>query len=377
MTGRRPFRIAHISDLHLSNFGETLHATWKTSLAKSYFRTGGGGRLWATVREQDGWRIQRSRIGSRIFRLLDPWNHRHAFAREEDKLVRLAAVRRAAHVERLVRPPTESELRAYLAFEPENTNLALFWVARAVDARAPDAVIVTGDVTDDGVGHELLPRAFPEYARRRHLFAIPGNHDLSSLRVPLLHRPVAIAEKRRRFDAFMTSLGQRVLPEGLSWEVWDDRIAVLGMNTTSIPRRTARFSRGMVGHAQIAALDRLVHTDESVARSSIRILAIHHHLADVDIARLPHYRRGAMNMRLTDAKAVYAAARGSGVRLVLNGHRHVGYDLRLPGGVQVVSSPSSTLGDVVEGTRYFYEIEIDEERVDVHRVPLEWPRKVG
>jgi len=370
---RRPFRIAHLSDLHLSNFGETLHAIWKTALAKTYFRTGPGGRLWKTVWESDGWRIQRARLGRALHRLVDPWNHRHAFASTQDALVRLAAVRSAAQTQRLERPPGEAELRALLKIEPENTNLALFWVARAVARRAPDAVIVTGDVTDDGAGHELLPRAFPEHAARRRLFAIPGNHDLSSLRVPLLHRPISNVEKRRRFDGFMTSLGQKVLPEGVSWEVWDGRVAVIGLNTTSIPRSTARFSRGTVGEAQIAALDRLVHTDADIAQAPIRILCLHHHLADVDIARLPNYRRGAANMRLTDARAVYAAARGSGVRLVLNGHRHVGYDLRLPGGIQVVSSPSSTLGDVVEESRYFYEIEIDEERVDVHRVPLEWP----
>jgi hypothetical protein len=48
---------------------------------------------------------------------------------------------------------------------------------------------------------------------------------------------------------------------------------------------------------------------------------------------------------LGDARPLVRFCLAHGVRAVLNGHRHLSYQLRLPNGTVLLAAPSSTLGD--------------------------------
>ena len=69
-----------------------------------------------------------------------------------------------------------------------------------------------------------------------------------------------------------------------------------------------------------------------------------------------------------------------GVRAVLNGHRHLSYQLRLPSGTVLLAAPSSTLGDELahdprpQFERYDFSPRPDDETVGIFRAAVRLPR---
>jgi hypothetical protein len=71
-------------------------------------------------------------------------------------------------------------------------------------------------------------------------------------------------------------------------------------------------------------------------------------------------------MRLRNAKEVYAQLKELGFRLVMNGHRHVGYRFHPAMAPLFLSSPSSTIGCRSGARPYYWQIEVD--RHGLHQV---------
>ena len=124
-----------------------------------------------------------------------------------------------------------------------------------------------------------------------------------------------------------------------------DRDAVVFVlnSCAAISRHPATNALGHVGRAQYRRLEKLA----KFWAQNIRLVALHHH-----VVRRAEERGRAFLTRLLakftvlgDARPLVRFCTKQGVRAVLNGHRHLSYQLRLPNGTVLLAAPSSTLGD--------------------------------
>jgi 3',5'-cyclic AMP phosphodiesterase CpdA len=123
-----------------------------------------------------------------------------------------------------------------------------------------------------------------------------------------------------------------------------DRDAVVFvLNSCAISRHPATNALGRVGRAQYRRLDRLAR----FFAQKLKLVALHHHVVRRSEERGRSFwtRVMAKFTVLGDARPLVRFCRREGVRAVLNGHRHLSYQLRLPNGTVLLAAPSSTLGD--------------------------------
>jgi len=349
-----PFVLAHVSDLHVSGFGDTFHD--RAHLVKRSARIADTAPLrWETCWAEAGWRVLRVRGSGRgKLQIVDPQGYSHPLPSPKegggiDPVERAAAkacrieARRAATL--AAAPPTDGALAMLAEATPENANVRCFRAARAVEADRIDAVLITGDLTDDGEGYEVVEAAFAHWKERGRLYAVPGNHDLYLFPISGSARPRPTAEaKRAAWRAFAGRLGLS-LDECGAWhtEIPEAQAVIVGFDSCSRPQRRFFRHNGAVGEAQLQYL-RGVAATPAWKGARHRIVALHHH-----VAPLPHGvgRRAPteIGMRLDDARAVGEALNEVGVTLVMHGHRHVSEE-RQPAGsnFRVLASPSLTLG---------------------------------
>ena len=164
------------------------------------------------------------------------------------------------------------------------------WLSNAIsiiNAAAPDVVICTGDLTDQGQRHEF-EEALEWLARiEPPLICVPGNHDAKHNGLYFYEKMVGPTRSRLH------------LPE--------HDLVILGLRS---PKPDIRV--GEIGEVQLEwimdALER-----EPVSR---RVLALHHHLLQVPDA-------GQKRDVVVDAGDMLALTQVCEVDLVLCGHRHV------------------------------------------------------
>ena len=244
--------------------------------------------------------------------------------------------------------------------------------ARAVEANGVDAVIITGDLTDDGEGYELVEAAFAPWKERGRLFAIPGNHDLYLFPIAGSARPRPTAEsKRAAWRAFAGRLGL-ALDECGAWHVAlpEARAVLVGLDSCARPQRRVFRHNGAVGEPQIGYLRRVAATP-AWKDARHRIVALHHH-----VVPLPHgIGKGApseIGMRLDDARSVAEVFDELGVTVVMHGHRHVS-EQRQPAGsnFQILAAPSLTLGCRSGDVPSFWRVELgDHAHATRVRIPV-------
>jgi 3',5'-cyclic AMP phosphodiesterase CpdA len=264
-------------------------------------------------------------------------------------------------------------------------NRALAALLERPELRQADVVLITGDVTDRGTAgswqrfREIITRA--DLADR--VVLVPGNHDLSLIdpfghwRDPAAHwrrndrfgivqlanllkfcesfawtgggrqgsvlrdgRPVAYAEAWRECEREVRLLA--LFPVAVTIPGRDGVVFVLN-SCTPVARHPATNALGRVGRNQYRRLDRLA----AFFPQSIKLLALHHHV----VRRLEERSHDLVDRIvakftvLGDAPPLVRFCRRHGIRAVLNGHRHLSYQLRLPSGTVLIAAPSSTIGD--------------------------------
>jgi 3',5'-cyclic AMP phosphodiesterase CpdA len=376
-----PFTIAHVSDLHVSTFGDTFHdraRVVKRSANPADVRPSAFDVLW----EEAGWRVLRPRgKATGKLSIVDPEGFAHPppgradvepsvqdpVERAAAKACRLEARRAgtlAAHV------PSAGALELLAAATPKNSNVRLLRAARAVEASQPDAVVLTGDVTDDGDGWELALAAFRPWALRGRLFVVPGNHDRYLFPLGGSGRPrPTVASKLEAWRGVARTLGLDLHPCG-AWfaEITEAKAIVVGLDSCVRPQRRFFRHNGAIGAEQIAFLLALSQT-ERWKDAQHRIVMLHHH-----VVPLPHGvgRRAPseIGMRLDDAQAAAEAFDRAGVTLVMHGHRHVSEE-RQPAGCKfrLVAAPSLTLGCRSGDGPSFWRLELGD-AVHATRVPV-------
>jgi 3',5'-cyclic-AMP phosphodiesterase len=365
------FVLAHVSDFHVSTFGDTFHDRARI-VKRSALPADTSPARFDVAWEEAGWKVFHARgAKSSKIMLVDPEGFSHSVpsVRQSDgdldpveraaaKACRLES-RRASTL--ASSNPTDGALAVLLQATPKNSNVRLLRAARAVAANEPDIVVITGDLTDDGDGYELVEGAFARWKDRGRLLAIPGNHDLYLFPIAGSGRPRATAEsKRAAWNAFAARLGLELDETGAWMKTWPEADAVLvGLN--SCARRQRRFFRqnGAIGMAQLEYL-RKAAASVAWKKARHRIVLLHHH-----VVPLPHgVGKSApteFGMRLDDAKTVAEVLDEVGTTLVMHGHRHVSEE-RQPAGsnFRILASPSLTLGCRSGDVPSFWRVELGE-----------------
>jgi Icc protein len=377
------FTLAHVSDLHVSAFGDTLHD--RARLIKRSARVADTAEeRFTTCWEEAGWRVLRERAKKKAeVSLVDPDGYAHKVPSAKEAGGLLDPVERAAAKAcRLearrsktlaASPPTAGALASMLETTPHNSNLRAMRAARAVAESNVDAVVLTGDATDDGEGWELVEAAFARWRDRRRLFAIPGNHDLYLFPIASSARPRPTHEsKRARWLEFARGLGLEIEACGAWRSVVPEGEAIL-VGLDSCARKQRRFFRqnGAIGPDQLAWL-REVSQSAEWKGARHRIVLFHHHVVQLalGVGKGPPAEIG---MRLDDARAFGETLAEVGATLVMHGHRHIS-ERRHPAGndFELLAAPSLTLGCKSGDAPSFWRVELDHrvhaERV---RVPVE------
>jgi len=370
----RPFVLAHLSDLHVSTFGDTFHDRLRVVSRGKHLADVAPSR-WTTTWADEGWTVLQ-RVGKKAsdIQLVDPEGYAHPVPSRkvvDDPdptgravfLARRLEARRAAALAAL--PPDARRLDMLAAETPKNTNLRLLRAARAIDPSV-SAVVITGDLTDNGFGYELIASAFARYRDRGRLFVVPGNHDLYMFPFSGSGRPKPSPEsKRAAWRAFASELGLALDPSG-AWHRFlpEASLLLIGLDSCARPQRRFFRHNGAIGEAQ-AAYVRAVTREHAGARHKIALL--HHH-----VVPLPHGvgRRAPseIGMRLDDAESVAKLFDEVGVTTVLHGHRHVSEE-RKPAGARfrIFAGPSFTLGCRSGDEPSYWRVELGE-RVHGERV---------
>jgi 3',5'-cyclic AMP phosphodiesterase CpdA len=364
------FVLAHVSDLHVSEFGDTFHDRLRVVKRSANVAPVDASRL-EVVWEEAAWRILRER-GKRRARLylVDPHGYVHPIPglkqsgglvdpveRAAAKACRLEA-RRASVLARHV--PTAPALRHLFEATPRNSNVRLLRAAAAIEEAGADAVVVTGDLTDDGVGYELVEAAFSRWKDKGMLFAIPGNHDLYLFPLRGSGRPKPThATKRAAWNAFAERLGLGLHPTGAWWKVLPEaRTVLVGLDSCARPQRRFFRQNGGLGKDQLDFLREIGKKPEFQAARH-RIALLHHHVVPLPhgVGRRPPSEIG---MRLDDARSVAETLDEVGITAVMHGHRHVS-EQRQPAGsnFMILASPSLTLGCRSGDDPSFWRVELD------------------
>lgn len=158
-------------------------------------------------------------------------------------------------------------------------------VIAEVNELKPDAVIVTGDLTNEGLTKEYVKcKSLLSRLETKKIIAISGNHDYRNTGYLLF-------KKHFPFET-VNELGQDVV------------VVTLG---TARPDR----DEGEVGYRQNLWLERTMKKYES----KVKILAMHHHLVGVPDT-------GSARVEVIDAGDVLRTILSTNVDLVLCGHKH-------------------------------------------------------
>jgi 3',5'-cyclic-AMP phosphodiesterase len=380
------FTFAHVSDLHVSTFGDTLHDRARLIKRSAHVAAPPGttGERFETCWEEADWRVLRERGKKKgQIVLVDPQGYSHPVPRLREgagvpdpveraaaKACRLEARRCSTLAGAL---PSDRALGSMLDATPRNSNLRLLRAARVVAEHEVDAVVITGDCTDDGDGWELVEAAFAPWHGRGRLFAIPGNHDLFLFPVASSARPRPTHEsKRARWREFAARAGLELEPCGAWKRVVEEADAILvGLDSCARKQRVFFRQNGAIGEEQLAWLRALAETP-AWKSARHRAVLFHHH-----VVPLPHGvgRRAPpeIGMRLDDGKAVAETLAEVGATIVMHGHRHIS-ERRHPAGhdFELFAAPSLTLGCKSGDAPSFWRVELDArvhaERV---RVPVE------
>lgn len=374
------FTLAHVSDLHVSPFGDTLHDRGRM-IRRSARVTDASEQRFESCWEEARWKVLRERNKKKAkVVLVDPDGYAHGVPSAGEAGGLLDAVERAAakacrlearRAQTLARsPPTEGALASMLETTPGNVNLRCLRGARAVVESDVDAVVVTGDCTDDGEGWELVEAAFSRWGTRGRLFVIPGNHDVYLFPIASSARPRPTRDiKRARWHEFAARVGLTLHACG-AWKraLADAEAIFVGLDSCARRQRTFFRQNGAIGAAQLSWLRDLGKTREwRDARH--RVVLFHHHVVPLALGvgkRAPT----EIGMRLDDAREFAEVLAETGVTLVMHGHRHIS-ERRYPAGrdFELLAAPSLTLGCKSGDAPSFWRVELDS-RVHATRVRI-------
>lgn len=176
---------------------------------------------------------------------------------------------------------------------------------REVNKLSPDVVVITGDLTEEGLRQEYRAvRSYLKILSCPNVLMVPGNHD--ARHVGYIH-----------FEEFFGSRNSVLRINGLT---------AVGADSSE-----PDLDEGRIGRERYRGLE-----DDFDQENGYRVLALHHHL-------LPVPGTGRERNIVYDAGDVLGVLVRSGVDLVLCGHKHVPHIWRLENLVVVNAGTSSSM----------------------------------
>jgi Icc protein len=199
-----------------------------------------------------------------------------------------------------------------------------------VNDLAPDVVIVSGDLTGDGLrGEYVAAREALDRIACEHQIVIPGNHD--SRNVGYVHFEELFGERRS--------------------ELHRDGVSMVAVDSTE-----PDLDHGVIGRGRYQWIEERFGSQEAY----LRIFVLHHHL-------LPVPGTGRERNVVHDAGDTLECLLRAGVHLVLSGHKHVPYAWRLEN-IFVVNAGTVSTNRLRGKTKPCYNvIEATPEKVTVWR----------
>jgi Icc protein len=199
-----------------------------------------------------------------------------------------------------------------------------------VNELQPDVVIVSGDLTGDGLRPEYQSaRDYLDQIACREMIVIPGNHD--SRNVGYVHFEELFGERRS--------------------ELHEDGASIVAVDSTE-----PDLDHGVIGRGRYPWIEERFASHEAF----LRIFVLHHHL-------LPIPGTGRERNVVHDAGDTLECLQRADVHLVLSGHKHVPYAWRLEN-LFVVNAGTVSTTRLRGKTKPCYNvIEASPERVTVYR----------
>lgn len=251
------------------------------------------------------------------------------------------------------------EHRWKLEIETESAGSTMFEAISSTlqrDRRSVGAVLLTGDLTFIASGDEfdVARTAIFRFVTgdlalgMEHLVVVPGNHDIawtkeeSETYEPGAPVTVAPADATRAYSDFYRRLYLYDPHEHLSMSrrfvfPGGNLVDVVGVNSSSLEQ--GKFFLAGMGRVQEAAYRKAASSLEwgSDEGLSLRILALHHHLAlTEDLESAGDFERG-FGIAVDAARTLRMAAR-DGVHIAVHGHKHRAFVWR----TDVYELPEST-----------------------------------
>ncbi len=194
----------------------------------------------------------------------------------------------------------------------------------------PDVVVVSGDLTGDGLYPEfLMAHSYLEQIACERMIVIPGNHD--SRNVGYVHFEELFGERRA--------------------ELHENGVSIVAVDSTE-----PDLDHGTIGRGRYGWIEERFASREAF----LRIFVLHHHL-------LPIPGTGRERNVVHDAGDTLECLQRAGVQLVLSGHKHVSYAWRLEN-LFVVNAGTVSTNRLRGKTKPCYNvIEATPERVTVYR----------
>jgi 3',5'-cyclic AMP phosphodiesterase CpdA len=199
-----------------------------------------------------------------------------------------------------------------------------------VNELGPDAVVVSGDLTGDGLRQEYVSaREYLDRIDCDQTIVIPGNHD--SRNVGYVHFEELFGERRSELHA--------------------DGVSIVAVDSTETD-----LDHGVIGRGRY----QWIQERFQVADAYLRIFVLHHHL-------LPVPGTGRERNVVHDAGDTLECLQRANVRLVLSGHKHVPYAWRLED-LFVVNAGTVSTTRLRGKTKPCYNVvEASPERVTIYR----------
>ena len=216
-------------------------------------------------------------------------------------------------------------------------------LVRSLQQEKPDLIVITGDLTDNGLGYMRIYQALQPWISGGRLLLVPGNHDLNRLGLTQM----ASAYKHADWQNFSRLVmgpnkAQRFALCAGPW-------LMAGLDSSGSEENKS-IADNALGHVRQADLNWLAQRCEQTdaQKTRVRMLMLHHHLEVPPANRIEqgHVDHNLLKaMQLGNANRVLDFCRKYRFGIVLHGHKHVSYlspSSRVDD-LQIVSAPSTTL----------------------------------
>lgn len=317
------------------------------------------GVFWKSTDLDQNWDLQQHRLWPQVMRLIHSpsralagWGLDEDFLRDElfllktqaEALKPLSEIRLGASIKIAHLSDLHTCWRKHDTIAGDSIDVdVLRKLVSSLKVQNPDIVVVTGDLTDNGLGYIKLYEAFKPWIDKGAFLAVPGNHDLNRLGLSSM----AAAHKNEDWADFARITMGPNTDQHFTFCSGPFLFAGLDSSGCDHSKTIADNALGQVRKADLDWLEQRLNQSDA-KRTSMRFLILHHHLEvpptkDIELGQMEHTSLKAM--QLGNANRVLDFCKKNHINVVLHGHKHLPYtsaSSRVTD-LKIVSAPSTTI----------------------------------